>query len=405
MIMESEANNKKGELIRGIRVVVFCIIMGAVSCLVFSLQSSNWPQFVSVFAVAIGVSSAAMLTGGMVGFLFGIPKSLQQDSNSTEGADGEEGKSGKKKEIGYMANTNLEQISDWLTKILVGVGLTQLIQVPSTLKKYSEFIAPALGDFPSSKVFAICLLLYFVISGFLVAYLWTRGYLAGALRMADIAAIGGKIQSFEHKVSELEKQIELDARALAISQRQMHPRQDNKEVDLNELNESIINASTNVRAQIFYQAQAIRSTNWKDPATKPVMERTIPIFRALIASDTENIYHANHAQLGFALKDQRTPDYKEAEEELTRAIEIRGPWRESGGLLYEYVRAICRINLDPAFAKAGPSEDSVKRSIREDLTAATSVPSLASLMKQEPDIVKWMNNNGLKFTALKLPIE
>ncbi len=27
--------------------------------------------------------------------------------------------------VNYRSNTNLEQISDWLTKILVGVGLTQ----------------------------------------------------------------------------------------------------------------------------------------------------------------------------------------------------------------------------------------------------------------------------------------
>jgi hypothetical protein len=403
--MNGDENNLKGELIRAIRVVTFCIILGGASGLVFSLQSPSWPQFVSIFAVTIGVSSAALLMGGLVGFLFGIPKSMQQDNSASDGSEASGEKSARKKEIGYMANTNLEQISDWLTKIMVGVGLTQLIQVPGNLKKYADYVAPALGDFPSSKAFAIAILLYFLICGFLVAYLWTRGYLAGALRMADIAAIGGKIESFEQKVSGLEKQIELDARALALSQRQMHPRQDNKEVDLDELNDAIINASTNVRAQIFYQAQAIRSSNWKDPDTKSVMERTIPIFRALIASDTENIYHANHAQLGFALKDQRTPDFKEAEAELTRAIEIRGPWRESGGLLYEYVRAICRINLDPAFATAGHSEDNVKRSILEDLTSASSVPTLADLMKQEPDIVKWMNNNELKFNVIKLPIE
>ena len=53
------------------------------------------------------------------------------------------------------------------------------------------------------------------------------------------------------------------------------------------------------------------------------MERTIPIFRALITSDTEKRYHANFAQLGFALKDQRKPAWSEAEEALSRAIAIR----------------------------------------------------------------------------------
>ena len=66
----------------------------------------------STLAVAALVAGGAFLAGGLLGFLFGIPRSLAvQEGVADQG--------------GYQPNTNLEQISDWLTKILVGVGLVQ----------------------------------------------------------------------------------------------------------------------------------------------------------------------------------------------------------------------------------------------------------------------------------------
>ena len=68
----------------------------------------------SALGVGLGVAAAATAVGAFLGFLFGIPRTLQ--GNTTPGPD----------EIAdYRPNTNLEQISDWLTKILVGVGLVK----------------------------------------------------------------------------------------------------------------------------------------------------------------------------------------------------------------------------------------------------------------------------------------
>jgi hypothetical protein len=93
------------------------------------------------------------------------------------------------------------------------------------------------------------------------------------------------------------------------------------------LDSAIASASQPVRVQIFNQAWQLRSENWRDDKTKPKVELTIPIFRALIHSDTQKEYHRNHAQLGYALKDKPRPDWAEAEKELTTAIEMRGPWQ------------------------------------------------------------------------------
>jgi hypothetical protein len=74
------------------------------------------------------------------------------------------------------ANTNLVEISDWLTKMIVGVGLYQLSTIPGKLRSLAGYFANAFGAPPAPLVMAI--LGYFGIFGFLLGYLWARIYLA-----------------------------------------------------------------------------------------------------------------------------------------------------------------------------------------------------------------------------------
>ena len=90
--------------------------------------------------------------------------------------------------------------------------------------------------------------------------------------------------------------------------------------------------------KIFYDAVTVRRDIERG-------ENSIPVFRALISSDKGDRFYQNHGQLGFALKDKSKPNWKEAEEELTKAIEIRDRIGDIGFGLYEFNRAICRIHL------------------------------------------------------------
>jgi CheY-like chemotaxis protein len=134
------------------------------------------------------VAGAVLLAGGLVGFLFGIPRSPSLGGIPPAGAL--EGHSGEAiTQYSYRPNTNLEQISDWLTTILVGIGLTQLGSIADNLRQLSTYLAPVLGGLPGSSVFALTILLYFVICGFLLGYLWARLFLPGAFQQADLSLI------------------------------------------------------------------------------------------------------------------------------------------------------------------------------------------------------------------------
>jgi tetratricopeptide (TPR) repeat protein len=127
---------------------------------------------------------ACFTVGATIGFLFGIPRVLQQDATAAPPSSAGAGP-GATSALTYnlKVNTNLEQISDWLTKIFVGLGLVELQRVPDHLNRAAAFIAYGLTN--GSKFFAGSLIVYFSLLGFLGFYLITRLYIAGALSRAD----------------------------------------------------------------------------------------------------------------------------------------------------------------------------------------------------------------------------
>jgi hypothetical protein len=388
------------------------MLLGVLSVMIYAAHTGGKEGFLSIASVGILLGGAAGFFGGALGFLFGIPRTLQQETpgSATDGGAGAEGGSAGPR-IDYRVNTNLEQISDWLTKILVGVSLTQISEIRSGLVTLTEFAAAGLGPQAQGEVFAFALLSYSAVLGFLFGYLWTRLSLAGALRAADQAAIGNlvaqvqkatqKVESTERKLDELKKQTERDAMALNLAYRQLNPAPDLPQVTQEELDAAVAAASQPVRVQIFNQAWQVRGENWRDADKKPKMERTIPVFSALIRSDGENRYHMNHGQLGFALKDKPRPDWAEAEKELTAAIEIRGPWHEHGWLFYEFNRAVCRIMTDPAFVRGEPSSEARKAAILEDLRVAARAEDVARIVKSDATTQKWMTLNQVTHKDLR----
>jgi CheY-like chemotaxis protein len=168
-----------------------------------------WRQEIAPFTQAVFWSSASLLAGWAVGFLFGIPRVLQQDfapppSNPTNGAnkaDGAKADSDAGDKVAYrqQVNTNLEQISDWLTKIIVGVGLIELRNLPGALTRLSGFMSQGATNAAQVQVLAVSIIIGFSILGFLGGYLTTRIYLAGAFERADTSR--GKVSVGDTRLS------------------------------------------------------------------------------------------------------------------------------------------------------------------------------------------------------------
>ncbi len=159
-------------------------VVGVALPIIFATQAGSAVKFATVSAVGIGILAASMAVGGLLGFLFGIPTSLQNTASPPATVDGQSGGSGPM--ALYAGNTSLEQISDWLTKILVGVGLTQLASIPTALNDLGTFLAGGLGNLPGAEVFAPLLVVFALLDGFFLSYLWTRLNLGSLLALSDV---------------------------------------------------------------------------------------------------------------------------------------------------------------------------------------------------------------------------
>jgi hypothetical protein len=172
-----------------------------------------------VWATGLLWSVACLAVGGLLGFIFGVPRaptltSLTEPkytrpsratgasgtiaeagpsgatgSSGASGPSGATGGSGTRATAGsgassteppYQPNSNLEEISDWLTKILVGMGLSQWPAIKSQLKTVMTLLANGIGG-ENAQPLALGIVMYFGTIGFLAVYLLTRLFISSAL--------------------------------------------------------------------------------------------------------------------------------------------------------------------------------------------------------------------------------
>lgn len=342
--------------------------LGVLVTLVYVSQVGDGRRW-SVFGTAIAISGASAVVGGVVGFLFGIPITRKQRAAGAGDSL-------------YEPNTNLEQVSDWLTKIIIGVGLVQLGRALPALARLAKSLNDPLGGKPYGGAFGLGLTIFYALLGFLFLYLWSRTDLTRELQQLE-AVIQTQIDKVESASST----------ALILVNRQLNSLKGGRPPKQDELNQAVIAAPDSTRLQIFDQAEHVRNVSMND--NKDLMELTIPVFYALIAADIDNRYHRNHGSLGWALKDKNSPDWREAKAELTKAISIRDRLKITGWRLYEANRAVCSIRILRDPRPGDPALAELTASIEQDLDAARKDPYAKPMVDPESrtiddDIRDWI---------------
>lgn len=146
-----------GDVGKVIALLWFMCTLGLAS-LVFPAYGSSNPW--RVLAVGFFLAGGSTLVGSAVGFLFGVPRHTTRMTRSSS----------------YVPNTNLERISDWLTKILIGAGLSQASDLVRSLTSLAHFAGPVFGEAPAGPTIAGALIVHYLLvgffQGFLLAYLW-----------------------------------------------------------------------------------------------------------------------------------------------------------------------------------------------------------------------------------------
>jgi hypothetical protein len=159
--------------------------------LLYGLTLRGFVGGLRVFCILWFASGAAFFVGTIGGFLFGVPKARTEPG----GAERSASKRGTYTEPSvaenssnaptpsealiqdlYRDNTNLEEVSDWLTKIIIGIGLVEFNQITTLLGQIGDRVGTAVDPtgYYGGKVIAVGSIVIGFATGFLYYYVWAR---------------------------------------------------------------------------------------------------------------------------------------------------------------------------------------------------------------------------------------
>jgi fumarate reductase subunit D len=353
---------------RALEKLLWCVAIGIFAMITIATRTEHWEEEIVARAVGYGILIAgfSFISGVLTGYLFGLhPTGGSQKSGDQPATP--------------APQTNLVEIADWLTKIILGAGLVQLTRLPGPIWTFAKTMAlgvvleganvdgpPVVAEAPNPAM-ALAIMGFFSTCGLLYGYLWTR---------------------YEEAVT---SDAAGDAAALSLVNRwlNLHPAPDDQ--TRLDMMEAVKSASSAAKMRIFLQAEQYRKVSNED-----VNDRSLPVFQALVESDTERIFHRSRSQYALALigktKDPKNPDddWRNALDLLNDAIRIRDSSGEPGWHEYEFARAVCRITLDSNFRKDLPSDAQTIQSVQADLNKAKEVSDTTkNLIDKDGVVSKW----------------
>ncbi len=166
---------------QALRFLLRFVGVGFISVILNAMRYEFWVHglVAKVASVGILLAGAAFIIGTLFGFLFGFPPSptpSQSSSNqpSQQDVSGNNRNAGQPLQSAFYNNTNLQEISDWLTKVIVGASLVELTKLPAQVEQLADFIAKGVNPFDPSPAVVLALLGYFSSCGVLYGYIWTK---------------------------------------------------------------------------------------------------------------------------------------------------------------------------------------------------------------------------------------
>ncbi|MEH3120281.1 MAG: hypothetical protein PGN25_22540 [Methylorubrum populi] len=168
---------------------IFMLLLSTVGAWISGTPGLAW----TVFGLGLLLGGASFVSGWLLGLLFGIPRTLARPQPLPATPDATDTAS-TRRAAASRVNTNLEDVSDWLTKTLIGVGLTQLYVFPEKLWSIAGQINESgFGWKPHGQLLALALILYFAPGGFWLGYVATRTVLTKLFDSMEEAAADADI--------------------------------------------------------------------------------------------------------------------------------------------------------------------------------------------------------------------
>jgi hypothetical protein len=172
-VAEKPQNVQSDEMMKQARpawwALLLVILAATLLLIIYGIISKSWP----IALVELLIEAAALSIGAFLGFLFGMPRAPDGNADAT-----------------YKPSTNLEQVSDWLTKILIGAGLAQLAGLRESLVDVGKFVSQTITPpVQGAAIVSQLVVIVFLVVGFVSSFLWTRLYYGRIQTLTDRALI------------------------------------------------------------------------------------------------------------------------------------------------------------------------------------------------------------------------
>jgi hypothetical protein len=185
--LEKEKNTGKEAETSVLLTLYMGLFLGMVPVIGFPITIPEMGGKILFIGLLLGIAS--FISSFFTGTLFGMPKR------------------NNKKESNYSLNNSLVEISDWLTKIIVGLGLVNIKEIPGYLISLGEYVRE------SSKyngqllnVYSIGIVVYFSFLGLYIGYNYMRLVLSNKYKYADDNLILRELEMVKEKVLEAKEE-------------------------------------------------------------------------------------------------------------------------------------------------------------------------------------------------------
>nr|WP_315200825.1 pYEATS domain-containing protein [uncultured Flavobacterium sp.] len=187
--LEKEKNTIKEAETTILLTLYMGIFLGMVPVIGFPITIPEMGSKILFIGIILGI--AAFVSSFFTGTLFGMPKRNNQ------------------KESDYSLNNSLVEISDWLTKIIVGLGLVNLKQIPGYLVSLGEYVRTSSKyDGQLLNIYSIGIVIYFGFLGLYIGYNYMRLVLSNKYKYADDNLIRKELEIANEKIHEVKEEIQ-----------------------------------------------------------------------------------------------------------------------------------------------------------------------------------------------------
>ena len=167
---------EQDRLYQALKYLLLAFGIGIVAVMIVAVGMDHWEQGIVAKSTGTGIlfAGGTFAIGMLFGFLFGFPPADSSATHSAAQTSNSPSQGASKQRTSPFQHTNLHEISDWLTKVIVGAGLVDLTRLPPQVLKLAWFMAMHIDPRHPSPAVALAVLGYFSSCGVLFGFLWMQ---------------------------------------------------------------------------------------------------------------------------------------------------------------------------------------------------------------------------------------